>query len=71
MCIRDSLTEAATTGRVDYLRGLKENVVVGRLIPAGSGLSRSLDEVEESEGLEPVDLEEALSEALSQEGDVE
>ena len=65
------LTEAATTGRVDYLRGLKENVVVGRLIPAGSGLSRSLDEVEESEGLEPVDLEEALSEALSQESDVE
>ena len=65
------LTEAATTGRVDYLRGLKENVVVGRLIPAGSGLSRSLDEVEELEGLEPVDLEEALSEALSQESDVE
>ena len=31
------LTEAATTGRVDHLRGLKENVVVGRLIPAGTG----------------------------------
>ena len=34
------LTEAATTGRVDHLRGLKENVVVGRLIPAGSGLAK-------------------------------
>ena len=31
------LTEAAIFGRVDYLRGLKENVIVGRLIPAGSG----------------------------------
>ncbi len=33
------LTEAAIAGRVDYLRGLKENVIVGRLIPAGTGLS--------------------------------
>ena len=32
------LTEAAIAGRVDYLRGLKENVIVGRLIPAGTGL---------------------------------
>ncbi|MCS6804660.1 MAG: DNA-directed RNA polymerase subunit beta' [Acidobacteriota bacterium] len=32
------LTEAAVSGRVDYLRGLKENVIVGRLIPAGSGM---------------------------------
>jgi DNA-directed RNA polymerase subunit beta' len=31
------LTEAAVAGRVDYLRGLKENVIVGRLIPAGTG----------------------------------
>jgi DNA-directed RNA polymerase subunit beta' len=29
------LVEAATTGKVDYLRGLKENVIIGRLIPAG------------------------------------
>ena len=29
----------AVEGRVDYLRGLKENVVMGRLIPAGSGFS--------------------------------
>ncbi|WP_430461210.1 DNA-directed RNA polymerase subunit beta' [Thalassolituus sp. LLYu03] len=33
------LTEGAVTGKVDYLRGLKENVVVGRLIPAGTGLA--------------------------------
>jgi DNA-directed RNA polymerase subunit beta' len=33
------LTEAAVTGKADNLRGLKENVVVGRLIPAGTGLA--------------------------------
>lgn len=33
------LTEAAVTGKRDYLRGLKENVVVGRLVPAGTGLA--------------------------------
>src|SRR5213594_610338 len=32
------LTEAAVAGKVDYLRGLKENVIMGRLIPAGTGL---------------------------------
>jgi len=32
------LTEAAIAGKVDYLRGLKENVIMGRLIPAGTGL---------------------------------
>jgi DNA-directed RNA polymerase subunit beta' len=34
------LTEAATHGRVDVLSGLKENVIIGRLIPAGTGLQR-------------------------------
>jgi DNA-directed RNA polymerase subunit beta' len=33
------LTEGSVTGKVDSLRGLKENVVVGRLIPAGTGLA--------------------------------
>lgn len=33
------LTEAAISGKIDYLRGLKENVIMGRLIPAGTGLS--------------------------------
>jgi len=32
------LTEAAMAGKIDYLRGLKENVIMGRLIPAGAGL---------------------------------
>ena len=34
------LTEAAIRGSVDQLRGLKENVIMGRLIPAGTGLER-------------------------------
>jgi len=33
------LTEAALQGKIDFLRGLKENVIMGRLIPAGTGLS--------------------------------
>ena len=33
------LTEASISGKVDHLRGLKENVIMGRLIPAGTGLS--------------------------------
>jgi len=33
------LTEASIQGAVDHLRGLKENVIVGRLIPAGTGLA--------------------------------
>lgn len=33
------LTEAAVSGKIDELRGLKENVIVGRLIPAGTGLA--------------------------------
>ena len=32
------LTEAATTSNIDYLRGLKENVIIGHMIPAGTGL---------------------------------
>jgi DNA-directed RNA polymerase subunit beta' len=37
------LTEAAINGKVDYLIGLKENVIMGRLIPAGTGLARYND----------------------------
>jgi DNA-directed RNA polymerase subunit beta' len=49
------LTEAAVCGKVDYLRGLKENVIMGRLIPAGTGLgaykrlSLKVDEPEDGE----------------------
>ena len=32
------LTEAAIQGKVDFLRGLKENVIIGHLIPAGTGM---------------------------------
>jgi DNA-directed RNA polymerase subunit beta' len=38
------LTDASVSGKVDSLRGLKENVIMGRLIPAGTGL-RAYDEV--------------------------
>jgi len=33
------LTEAAINGKVDHLRGLKENILMGRLIPAGTGFA--------------------------------
>ena len=33
------LTEAAIEGKADWLRGLKENVIIGRLIPAGTGFN--------------------------------
>jgi DNA-directed RNA polymerase subunit beta' len=41
------LTEAAITGKVDYLRGLKENVVIGKLIPAGTGIEKRRQLAEE------------------------
>ena len=37
------LTEAAIKGKVDHLVGLKENVIIGKLIPAGTGLKRYRD----------------------------
>ncbi len=37
------LTQAAVAGKVDYLKGLKENVIMGRLIPAGTGLPKYRD----------------------------
>jgi DNA-directed RNA polymerase subunit beta' len=61
------LTEAAISGKVDYLRGLKENVIMGRLIPAGTGLAayKHLDiEVET-----PVDAVEQAEEALAVAGE--
>ena len=63
------LTEAAVTGKRDYLRGLKENVVVGRLIPAGTGLAyhrdRKLKRDDTSSSVSAQEVEAALSEALS------
>lgn len=40
------LVEAATTKRIDHLRGLKENVIIGKLIPAGEVYKKSVDENE-------------------------
>jgi DNA-directed RNA polymerase subunit beta' len=69
------LTEAAISGREDNLRGLKENVIVGRLVPAGTGLSyhqkrHEAAEMEEEVTISASEAEEALSAALSaSEGD--
>ena len=58
------LTEASVNGRVDDLRGLKENVIVGRLIPAGTGFAqqrearRELEEMPEEEELKAARFEE-------------
>ncbi len=68
------LTEAAVSGKVDQLRGLKENVIVGRLIPAGTGLAyhserqRKEQAAAESEVKAPPtsdEVEEALRQALN------
>ena len=50
------LTEASLSGKTDYLRGLKENVIMGRLIPAGTGLVmyRKLGIKTENEELEEI-----------------
>jgi DNA-directed RNA polymerase subunit beta' len=63
------LTEAAVTGKRDYLRGLKENVVVGRLIPAGTGLAyhaeRKRTRASQTEmAVSAQEIEAALTEAL-------
>ena len=57
------LNEAAISGRVDHLRGLKENVIMGRLIPAGTGLPqyKHLDIEVESPADEIQHMEEALA----------
>jgi DNA-directed RNA polymerase subunit beta' len=53
------LTEAALNGKVDHLRGLKENVIIGKLIPAGSGFG-----VQDT-ALQPNELEEATLAAMT------
>ena len=59
------LTEAAIMGKVDTLRGLKENVIIGRLIPAGTGLAyrkaRKVREQFERERAEMIAAEEAVA----------
>src|SRR6202142_4475361 len=76
------LTEASINGRVDYLRGLKENVIVGRLIPAGTGMEyyrnlRLSDEMEQAaskvqeEGTAAYEEAERALELLRHEGETE
>jgi DNA-directed RNA polymerase subunit beta' len=69
------LTEAAVRGLTDHLNGLKENVIVGRLIPAGTGLSyhnerrhrRQADrELEGELATSPEEALQAVEEALKQ-----
>tara|TARA_Y100001968_G_scaffold322421_1_gene358485 strand:+ start:4743 stop:8858 length:4116 start_codon:yes stop_codon:yes gene_type:complete len=47
------LTEAAIEGKSDWLRGLKENVIIGRLIPAGTGFSGFVEELKAEAGPHP------------------
>ena len=47
------LTEAAIEGKSDWLRGLKENVIIGRLIPAGTGFSGFEEELQKEAGPHP------------------
>jgi DNA-directed RNA polymerase subunit beta' len=67
------LTEAATTGRVDPLLGLKENVIVGRLIPAGTGFVHHQERRAKRTATmtQSADAEIALAEELSQAEKVE
>lgn len=56
------LTEAAIKGKVDPLLGLKENVIIGKLIPAGTGMTRyrniQIEHIPEEDTPETVDIEE-------------
>jgi DNA-directed RNA polymerase subunit beta' len=60
------LTDAATAGKEDLLVGLKENVIMGHLIPAGTGLTRydalrmevKQEEIEEEKIVEETEIEE-------------
>ena len=51
------LTEAAVRGTRDGLRGLKENVIVGRLIPAGTGLAYHTQRRRNASGLTESEME--------------
>ncbi len=63
------LTEASVNGKVDYLEGLKENVIVGRLIPAGTGSAirrfRGIATTRDAEVLEEREAEAAIAAAAA------
>jgi DNA-directed RNA polymerase subunit beta' len=62
------LTDAAVRGRHDYLRGLKENVIMGLLIPAGTGLGvyKQYEAVPEPGALEAANKAAAAAAAAAQ-----
>ncbi len=64
------LTEAAIKGKVDHLVGLKENVIIGKLIPAGTGLKRYRD-IQLDTGMpeEAPTVDEETAESLPEDGE--
>jgi DNA-directed RNA polymerase subunit beta' len=64
------LTDAAIRGQVDHLVGLKENVIIGKLIPAGTGLiARRLAREQMLAGGDSLDLAEELAQLPGEDGD--
>ena len=63
------LTDAAIKGKVDYLRGLKENVIIGKLIPAGTGAKQysDIELILQKEFMEDDDASEFLEDKLMDE----
>src|SRR6185369_15799194 len=57
------LIEAAVTGKTDYLRGLKENVIIGKLIPAGTGFNSDVTKDTELEQVLPLGTDGAIEPA--------
>ena len=70
------LTEAAIKGKADNLIGLKENVIIGKLIPAGTGMKRyrniklDSDLIEEEADFEDLEIEENDPETAQQDADI-
>ena len=56
------LTEAAIKGKVDPLVGLKENVIIGKLIPAGTGMRRYKEIEIKKAGRDTIDLSSVMLE---------
>ena len=63
------LTEAATLGKIDYLSGFKENVIMGHLIPAGTGFDCHRDSDIEFTVEEPGPVFEEPAKPEGEEGD--
>ena len=60
------LTEAAIKGKVDPLIGLKENVIIGKLIPAGTGMKRYRDVSLDTDSLAYVEVSEEVADAVEE-----